>query len=343
MRLRTIGLISTLAIGLLAVPLPAEAQQAGKVPLIGYVAPYGRGLRFLKEGLAELGYTEGQNIAIVLRSELWGFRPERLPKLAAELVNLKVDVIVVETSTAARIAKKATATIPIVVVAGADLVRTGLVARLARPGGNVTGFTISDPELAGKRLELLKEAFPTVSRVGVLWNSDSVTGMPIFRQIEAAAQALGVELHSMEMRVTKLSPGCSRVWVGSSSCPDFDKAFQAAIERRVDAFMVVASTFDFPPQQAHIFELVTKTQLPAIYNRSSLVWRGGLMFYGPSRNDLLRRAATYVDKILKGAKAANLPVEQPTKFELIINLKTAKLIGVTIPPEVLFRADKVIK
>ncbi len=342
MRLRTIALIGILVLGLLAAPLPTEAQQTGKVPLIGYVAPFGRGLRFLKEGLAELGYTEGQNIAIVHRSELWGFRPELLPKLAAELVNLKVDVIVAQNVSGALAAKKATATIPIVVVAGEDLVRTGLVASLARPGGNVTGITMSDPELAGKRLELLKEAFPTVSRVGVLWNSDSTTGMPIFRQIEAAAQALGVELHSMKMRVTKLSPGCSRVWVGSS-CPDFDKAFQAAIERRVDALMVVASTFGFPPQQAHIFELVTKTQLPAIYNRSSLVWRGGLMFYGPSRNDLLRRAATYVDKILKGAKAANLPVEQPTKFELIINLKTAKLIGVTIPPEVLFRADKVIK
>jgi putative ABC transport system substrate-binding protein len=292
----------------------------------------------LEEGLAELGYTEGQNIAIVYRGA--ARRPELLPKLAAELVNLKVDVIVSENSTAARAAKKATATIPIVVVAGEDLVKTGLVASLARPGGNVTGLTMSDPELAGKRLELLKEAFPTVSRVGVLWNSDSSTGMPIFRRIEAAAQALGVKLHSMEMRVTKLSPGCSRVWVGSSSCPDFDRAFQAAIERRVDALMVVASTFVFPPQQAHIFELVTKTELPAIYNRWS---RGGLMFYGPSRNDLFRRAATYVDKILKGAKAANLPVEQPTKFELIINLKTARLIGVTIPPEVLFRADKVFK
>ncbi len=296
----------------------------------------------MEEGLAELGYVDGQNIAIMYRAAF--NRPELLPKLAAELVNLKVDVIVSGNSTAARAAKKATATIPIVVVAGEDLVMTGLVASLARPGGNVTGFTTFDPELAGKRLELLKEAFPTVSRVGVLWNSDSATGMPIFRQIEAAAQALGVELHSMEMRVTKLSPGCSKQeWLGSSSCPDFDKAFQAAVERRVGALMVVASTFAFPPQQAHILELVTKTQLPAIYNRSSWVSTGGLMFYGPSRNDLLRRAATYVDKILKGAKAANLPVEQPTKFELIINLKTAKRIGVTIPPEVLFRADKVIK
>jgi putative ABC transport system substrate-binding protein len=341
MRLRTIGLISTLVLGLLAGPLPTEAQKAGKVYRIGYLsAAAGRGLRFLEEGLAELGYTEGQNITIVYRSA--ARRPELLLKLAAELVNLKVDVIVSENSTAARAAQKATATIPIVVVAGEDLVKTGLVASLARPGGNITGITMSDPELAGKRLELLKEAFPSVSRVGVLWNSDSATGMPIFRKIEAAAQTLGVELHSMEMRVTKLSPGCSGVWVGSS-CPDFDKAFQDAIERRVDALMVVASTFDFPPLQAHILELVTKTDLPAIYNRSILVWRGGLMSYGPSRNDLLRRAATYVDKILKGAKVANLPVEQPTKFELIINLQRAKLIGVTIPPEMLFRADKVIK
>ncbi len=342
MRLRPVTLVVTFALGLLAGPLPTEAQQAGKVPLIGYLSAAGAsGLRFLEEGLVELGYTEGQNIAIVLR--MAGHRPQLLPKLAAELVNLKVDVIVSGTSTAARAAKKATATIPIVVVAGEDLVKTGLVASLARPGGNVTGFTMSDPELAGKRLELLKEAFPTVSRVGVLWNSDSATGMPIFRRIEAAAQALGVELHSMEMRVTKLSPGCSRVWVDSFSCPDFDKAFQAAIERRVVALMVVASTFVFPPQQAHILELVAKTQLPAIYNRSSWGRTAGLMFYGPSRNDLLRRAATYVDKILKGAKAANLPVEQPTKFELIINLKTAKALGLTIPPEMLFRADKVIK
>ncbi len=293
----------------------------------------------MKEGLAELGYTEGQNIAIVDRHG--GHRIERLTKVMPELVDFEVDVIVVETSTAARIAKKVTATIPIVVVAGADLVRTGLVASLARPGGNVTGFTTFDPELAGKRLELLKEAFPTVSRVGVLWNSDSATGMPIFRQIEAAAQRLGVELHSMEMRVTKLSPGCSKPYIGSS-CTDFDRAFQAAIERRVVAFMVVGSTFSLP-KRWHILELVTKTQLPAIYDRNSGVWRGGLMFYGPSRNDLLRRAATYVDKILKGANPANLPVEQPKKFELIINLKTAKQIGVTIPPSILFRADKVIK
>ncbi len=174
---------------LLALGFPVEAQQTGKVPLIGYVAPHGRGPRFLKEGLAELGYTEGQNIAIVYRSA--GQSLDRLTKFVPELVNLKVDVIVVENSTAARVAKKATATIPIVVVAGEDLVRTGLVASLARPGGNVTGFTMFDPELAGKRLELLKETFPTVSRVGVLWNSDSATGMPIFRQIEAAAQGLG--------------------------------------------------------------------------------------------------------------------------------------------------------
>ena len=189
MRLRTIGLIGILVLGLLVGPLPAEAQQPGKVYRIGFVAPWERGLRFLKEGLAELGYTEGQNIAIVVRSG--GHSLERLTKVMPELVDFEVDVIVVETSTAARIAKKVTATIPIVVVAGADLVRTGLVASLARPGGNVTGFTTFDPELAGKRLELLKEAFPTVSRVGVIWNSDSATGMPIFRQIEAAAQRLG--------------------------------------------------------------------------------------------------------------------------------------------------------
>ncbi|HXV83319.1 MAG TPA: ABC transporter substrate-binding protein [Candidatus Binatia bacterium] len=318
----------------------AQAQQGAKVPLVGYLSgTAARNQEFFIKGLRELGYVNGKNISLIAR---YTGRPELLPKFAAELVNYKVNVIVATSEVAAQAAKEATSTIPIVVVAGGDLVRTGLVASIARPGENITGLTFFDQELAGKQLEILKEAVPTVSRVGVLWNSENATGLPIFKQIKATAPALGVELHSMDMRWSELSPGCRTVWLGPN-CPDFDTAFKAAIQSRVGAFMVVASSFSFPPQSTEILELMAETSLPAMYNREDWVRRGGMMFYGASRNDMLRRAATYVDKILKGRKPADLPVERPAKFEFVVNLKTANQIGLTIPPNVLARADRVIR
>ena len=330
-----------IAVILLAVAVRAQAQQSGKVPLVGYLSgAAARGQEFFMEGLGELGYVNGETFALIVRFS--GRRPELLPKLAAELVNLKVSVIVATSEMAAQAAKDATSTIPIVVVAGTDLVKNGLVTSLARPGGNITGITFFDQELAGKQLELVKEAAPTVSRVGVFWNSENVTGGLIFKQLEAVAPALGVELYSMDMRWTKLTPGCRMVWLGTD-CPDFDKALKAAIQSGVGAFMVVASTFHFPPLLTHILELLTKTRLLALYNREEWVSRGGMMFYGPSRKDMLRRAATYADKILKGEKPGDLPVERPTKFDFTVNLRAAKEIGLTIPPNVLVRATRVIQ
>ena len=329
MRLRTIGLIVTLALGLLVAPLLAEAQQAGKVYRIGYLsAGVGSSQRFLTKGLRKLGYVEGQNFALVHRSARG--KRERLPKLATELVDLKVDVIVVTGVGPGLAAKNATTTIPIVAVTGVDLVKAGLVANLARPGGNVTGFTMLSPELAGKRLELLKEAFPSISRVGVL--REPLTGSALeravdLRQFETAAEALGLEHYPMEVSPTN---------------PDFDGVFDAAMKRRVDAIVVPSGGF-FRARRERILELVAKTQLPAMYVRDSWVRRGGLMFYGPRRRDLTRRAATYVDRILKGAKPGDLPVQRARRFYLIINLKTARKQGLTIPPQFLARADKVIK
>ncbi len=318
--------ISVLAIVILASVYLAEAHQHTKVPLIGFMAMGAgdRSFRNLRENLRKLGYVEGQNIAIVNRSAYR--RRERFPKLVAELVNLKVDVIVANQSTPALAAKKATTTIPIVVVTGTDLVRNGLVASYARPGGNVTGFSMLNPQLAGKQLELLKEAFPSVSRVAVLWDPD--IGMPAFRQMEAAAPTLGVALHSMDMRGTTNA--------------DLDRAFQAAIKRRVDAFMVVASGF-VSRHRKRLLKLLAKTQLPAIINHHSWVRRGGLMSYAAKRSDLYRSVAMYVDRILKGAKPGDLPVQRATRFYLHINLKTAKQLGLTISPEILFRADEVTK
>ncbi len=327
MKLRTIGLISTLVLGLIAGPLPAEMQQVGKVPLIGFLsAGPGAARTPLKEGLRELGYVEGQNFNIVNRGT-YG-KTERYPKFVTELIRFEVDVIVAANVTAALAAKKATNTIPIVVVTGADLVRSGLVDSLARPGGNVTGFSMLASDLGAKQLELLKEAFPSISRVGVLWNSPS--GMLILKQNETVAQGLGVELHSMEMR--------------QGTNPELDRVFETAIKRHVDAFMAVGAGVFSRPQIRRIVEHVAQTRLPAMYSRDGWVRRvGGLMSYGPDRTDLFRRAATYVDKILQGVKPADLPVERPTKFNLVINLKTANQLGITIPPNILYRATKVIK
>jgi len=324
MRLRTIGLISSLALGLSAAPLPVEAQQAAKVPRIGYlftgIAARDKSLlAVFQQGLQELGYLEGKNIIIEQR---YGKRRQR-PALAAELVRLKVDIIVSGGGTALA-AKTATSTIPIVMTYSADPVRQGLVASLAHPGGNVTGLSDYHADLVSKRLELLKEVVPSASGVAVLFNPSSSTSRRMLKDFQAAAPALGVTVLPLEVKGPE----------------DIDHAF--ATIRKEHSEGLIQST-GLGRHRRRIVDLAEKSRLPAIYTQGRWVVAGGLMSYGSSWPDLFRRAATYVDKILKGAKPGNLPVEQPTKFELVINLKTAKQIGVTIPPEVLFRADKVIK
>ena len=332
MKLRTIGLISTLALGLLAVPLPAEAQQAGKVYRIGILrsssgppttSPFYIGLR---QGLRELGYVEGQNLIIEHRSAKR--MPERYPVIAAELVRLKVDVIVTSPDPPGiRAAQQATRTIPIV-MSGVriDPVEAGFVVSLARPGGNITGLTQRASKLHAKRLELLKEAFPRISRVAVIWRPrDQKQSM---KEVEAAGQALGIQILSVVVK---------RRW------GDFESAFSTIIsQERPDGLLVGPSSF-MNRYRAYFHEFTAKKGLPTIYSQSRFVDAGGLMSYGVKVSDLFRRAATYVDKILKGAKPGDLPIEQPTKFELVINLKTANQLGVTIPPSILYRADKVIR
>jgi putative tryptophan/tyrosine transport system substrate-binding protein len=305
--------------------LSAEAQQPAKIPRIGLLVPSSsdspRRDAFL-QGLRDLGYVEGKNITIEYRyteGEL-----NRVPDLAAELVRLNVDVIVTAAISSVRAAKKATATIPIVFNVG-DAVDSGLVASLARPGGNATGLTFFAPELDGKRLELLKEAFPKVTRVGFLWRVPSTRG-DLLKEAEPVAKTLGLRLQSLEVR-------------GSN---DFESAFKAAKSGGAEALIVIANPLS-NTYRARIVDLAAKNRLPVIYPSTDFVEDGGLMSYGADILDNWRRAATYVDKILKGATPADLPVEQPKKFEFVINLKAAKQIGVTIPPNVLARADKVIK
>ena len=308
-----------------------EAQQPGKVPRIGYLAPvfpcsgHVPSLEAFWQGLRELGYVEGQNIVIECRSAEG--KSDRLPHLAAELVRLKVDVILAGGGElVARAAKGATQTIPIVMTNAADPVETGLIDSLARPGGNITGLVTISPELTGKRLELLKEAFPKVSRVAVLTNPANPEQEARVKEINVAAQALGVQLQILEVR----------------GPTDFDSAFSTITKMRVDALAPLGDPF-IVSHRNQIVDFAAKNRLPAMYHRMEFVDAGGLMAYGPSYNDLFRRSAIYVDKILKGTKPADLPVEQSTKFEFIINLKTAKQIGLTIPPNVLGRADRVIR
>ncbi|HEX2930297.1 MAG TPA: ABC transporter substrate-binding protein [Candidatus Binatia bacterium] len=307
----------------------AQAQQpAGKIARIGYLAiertpsATPREEAFL-QGLRDQGWTEGQNLVIERR--YWENRSDRLPVVADELVRLKVDVIVTTSGTAALATKKATSTIPIVMSASADAVIQGIVASLARPGGNVTGLTNISPDIAGKQLELLKEAFPKVSRVAVLScpSSGGTVGDRRAAEMDAAARALKMHLQNFEV----------------SGPEKVEGALRTATRKGAEA-MFVADCSVIPPR---VVDLIARTKLPAIYSTARFAEAGALMVYGPSGIDLSRRAAIYVDKILKGAKPADLPVEQPTKFELIINLKTAKQIGVTIPPHVLARADRVIK
>jgi putative tryptophan/tyrosine transport system substrate-binding protein len=271
-----------------------------------------------------LGYVEGKNIIFEYRSA--DDKLERLPALADELVRLRVDVLLASLTPAAVAAKNATRTIPIVFHGGFDPVALGLVDSLARPGGNVTGFTAIAPALAGKRLELLKETVPKLSRVAVLWDPQNPGSAQQWKESQLPARELGLQLHSIEV----------------SSADKFEAAFKEAINARTAALAVMASPF-FYSNQKQLTDLAIKNRLPGTYPREEFVTSGGLMSYGSDRSESFRRAALMVNKISKGAKPADLPVEQPTKFELIINLKTAKQIGLTIPPSVLARADKVIK
>ncbi len=326
--------LATMAVSLLVAPHAAEGQPAGKIARIGILLTVSPELLLsralldaFRQGLRERGYVEGQNIVIEYRSAQG--RVERFPELAAELVRLKVDVIVAGATPAALAAKQLTTTIPIVAAVMADPVRDGLVTSLARPGGNVTGLTFLAPGLVAKRLQLLKEAVPGVSRVAALWHSGAFgehTMRETLNETEVAAQALGVQLQLLE----------------ASSPDDFDKAFSAMTRNRASALIVFPSAM-FYTEHRRLVDLAAKHRLPVMYAFREAVDAGGLMAYGASIPDLIRRAATYVDKILKGAKPADLPVEQPTKFELVINLKTARGLGLTIPPSLLVRADEVIE
>jgi len=314
---------------LLAFCTVAEAQQPTKIPRIGYlVAGYRSDILArtdaFRQELRELGYEEGKNIVIEQRYAEG--KTERLSQLAAELVRLNVKVIVAAGPQATRRAKEATSTIPIVMGFHNDPIGSGLVASLARPGGNVTGLSTLAPEISGKQLELLQEIVPKLSRVAVLGNSTDPGNPQVLRETERAAIALGVQ----------------HLYVDVRSPEDIETAFRKASNGHTDAVLALPS-FLLTSQRKQLVNLALKTRLPSIYDRQEFVEDGGLMSYSVSSTDLFRRAAIYVDKILKGANPADLPVEQPTKFELVINLKTAKQIGLTIPPNVLARADRVIR
>ena len=323
--------LGTLAGSLLAAPRASEAQQVAKVARIGYLTANLAASLHLREaflqGLRDRGYVEGRNVVIEYRDAEGKY--ERFPALAAELVALKVDVIVVTSTPAAVVVKQATRTIPIVFTWAADPVESGLVTSLARPGGNITGLSFLAPDLIGKRLELLKQAVPGVSRVAALWHpGDYVESMEkdMLTEADRAARALGLRLQVVEARGPE----------------DFDRAFSDMSRARADA-VTVQSTNIFFIERRRLVDLAAKHRLPAVYQTRESVDAGGLMSYGPNIADLHRRAATYVDKILKGAKPGDLPVEQPTKLELVINFKTAKALGLTIPPSVLGRADEIIQ
>jgi len=313
---------------LLALSFPAGAQQQAKVPKIGWLgalpAASDAGRELLGREIRALGYVDGKNIAIEYRYA--GDKLDRLPALADELVHLKVDVILATATSVALAAKSATTTIPIVFLNVPDPVAAGLVDSLARPGGNITGVTTIAAVLAGKRLELLKETVPKLSRVAVLWDPQDQGSALQWKESQLPARDLGVQLHSFEV----------------SRAEKYEAAFKEAVKRRSTALAVAGSPLALSNQK-RIADLAVKNQLPAIASRSDFAASGGLMSYGADRVEPYRRAASMVDKILKGRKPADLPVEQPTKFEFVINLKTAKQIGLTIPPNVLARADKVIK
>ena len=317
--------------GLLTAPLTAEGQQAGKVYRVGVLSPFsssfgpGPSFEVFRQTLRELGYVEGRNIALEYR---WADGMyDRLPGLTAELVGLRVDVIFSAWSTpAAFAAKKATSTIPIVFAGVGDAVGVGLIASLARPGGNVTGSTFIAEETIGKNLELLKVVVPRIARVGVVINPVNPVYGPVLRASQAPARALGLQLEVVEVQ----------------GAEDFERAFRAAIKGHVDGLVVLRDVV-FITNQARLLTLAATARLPAMYGMREFVDGGGLMSYGPSLVEMYRRAAYLVDKILRGTKPANLPVEQITKFELVINLKTAKALGLTIPQSLLLRTDEVIQ
>jgi ABC-type uncharacterized transport system substrate-binding protein len=309
--------------------LPAEAQKAGKVPRVGFLDPTSRAvstarIEAFRQGLRKLGYTEGKNIEIDYR--FTDGNSARLNDLASELVRLNVDVIVTRAVPGAVAAKHATTTIPIVFVGVADALATGLVPSLGHPGGNITGLTSLAPELSGKRLELLKETISKVSRVVVLRNPSNAGNTTIWKETEEASQALGLQLQSLEVRSAK----------------DLENAFESATRIHGQALMTLPDPF-LQSHRKQIVDFAAKSRLPGIYTDPEFVEAGGLMSYAANPLEFYARAASFVERILKGAKPGDLPVEQPTKFELVINLKAAKQISLTIPPNVLARADKVIK
>jgi putative tryptophan/tyrosine transport system substrate-binding protein len=330
--MKAIALLMSLALGLLVAPLAPEAQPPTKLPRIGIIEAetFATALEdspnwgAFRQGLRDLGYVEGQNIAME-----WRFTEgnlDRLAEAATELVRLQMDLLVTLGTPATRAAMHATTTIPIVMVSVGDPLRAELVASLARPGGNVTGSTILGPELSPKRLQLLKEALPTVSRVAFLWNPTNPANVLHYEDIQAAAQALGVQLHSVEV----------------SSPTEFEGAFATMMRERPDVLLMTADGM----HQLHVGQIIdfaAKSRLPLVSNVRANVLAGALMSYGAGLPELFRRAALYVDKILKGTKPSNLPVQQPSQFELVINLKTAQALSLTIPPTLLFQADEIIR
>ena len=329
--MRLFGLAVALAVSLTLAPLAADAQESGKVPRIGWLSANMTVNPHLREafvrGLRDLGYVEGRDVVIEYRDAQGKF--ERLPALAAELVALKVDVIVAGAPLQALAAKRATTTIPIVFIAVGDPVTSGLVTGLARPGGNVTGLSLLFPELVGKRLELLKLVVPGVSRVAFLWQPGAIgerTEQDVLKEAEVAGRALGLRLQSFSAR----GPA------------DLDTAFSDMTRARVGALTLSSSNM-FQTEKRRLVDLAARHRLPGVYGFREYVDAGGLMSYGANAHDLFRRGATYVDKILKGAKPGDLPVEQPTKFDLVINLKAAKALDLTIPPSLLGRADHVVE
>jgi putative ABC transport system substrate-binding protein len=317
-----------LTLGLLAMPLAAAAQPGGQMPRLGVLTPETPPqpwVEVFRQGLRDLGYVEGQNL--IIESRYAEGRDERLPSLATELVRLQVDVIVAAGSNAIRAAQDATSTIPIVMTAALDPLAQGFVASLARPGGNTTGVSLLGTELPGKRLEILKETVPQSTRIAVLTNPTNPSAAPQLRNLTAASRALGLHLHVVELRRPE----------------ELDGAFAALTREKVDALFVMDDPLLIDGLRAQIADFAAKSKVPAISGWRAYVNAGGLMAYGPRLPDLIRRAAVYVDKILKGAKPGDLPVEQPTTFELIINLKVAKTLGLMIPSPLLFQADEVIQ
>ena len=325
------GNILVLATILLTTASLADAQQAAKIPRIGYISGTGNAsnpgpyVEALRQGLRDLGYVEGKNFEIEFRGAEG--KVETVPNLVAELIQLKVDILVLPVVSALRAAKLATNNIAIVMVTQVDPVATRLIDSLAHPGGNITGITSLQRDLSGKRLELLLEVIPKLARVGILRDADDEVSAMGLKAYEAAARALKIRLHPLEVR---------------GSNPDLQAAFKEALKARVDALITITNNPLFRDSKK-VTDLALKNRLPSMYEGTTWVDNGGLMSYSANDLELFRRAAIYVDKILKGAKPADLPVEQPTKFEFVINLKTAKALNLTIPQSVLFRADRVIR